>query len=123
MKEALIVGLGGMIGTLLRFGLGQGVSIWFEGWRFPVGTFVINIIGCLIIGVVAGIEERYQIISSPLRPFVYTGLLGGFTTFSAFGLEGVSLMRKGLPAIAVLYVLLSVLVGLAAVWLGMRLVK
>ena len=74
-----------------------------------------------MIGVLAGLAERHDLFSSDARLFLFTGLLGGYTTFSAFALEGLFLLRRGEIAVAILYALLSVLSGLVAVWLGFKL--
>ncbi len=85
------------------------------GWRFPVSTFAINIIGCFVIGTLAFFAEHRDLFSPDFRLFLFTGLLGGFTTFSAFGYEGMFLLRRGEIAIASAYAIASVLGGLAAV--------
>lgn len=80
-------------------------------------------LGCLAVGVLAGVGERYQVFGTEARLFLFTGLLGGFTTFSAFGLEASHLLRRGELAWAALYVGCSVVFGIAAVWLGFKLVS
>ncbi len=113
------VGLGGFIGSVARYG----VSVWLPpvaAGRFPLATFAVNCLGCLLIGLLAGALMRAPV-PEAVRLFLLTGVLGGFTTFSAFGLETVMLLRRGELGFAVLYVLASVLVGIAAVWLGLRL--
>ncbi|MFP7723246.1 fluoride efflux transporter CrcB [Lysobacter sp. A3-1-A15] len=118
----LYVGLGGAIGAMARHLLGGWVLHHTAQGRFPAGTFAVNVLGCLLIGVLAGLAERHAMFPPPLRVFLFTGLLGGFTTFSAFGLETLHLLRRGEAGMAAAYVLGSVLVGLAAVWIGFRLV-
>lgn len=88
-----------------------------------MNTFAVNILGCLTIGVLAGLAERHVMFSPDIRLFLFTGLLGGFTTFSAFSYEGVDLLRRGESAIALLYAFLSVLVGFGVVWLAIRLLS
>ena len=90
--------------------------------EFPGEPFGVNMIGCLAIGVLAGLVEHHDLFSQSIRLLLFTGLLGGFTTFSAFGYEGVFLLRRGLFSVATRYVLLSVLGGLAAVFAGMKLI-
>lgn len=108
----LYVALGGALGSMARYALfGWGNQV-FSDLKFPVGTFIVNTLGCLIVGFLAGLGERYQLFSSDARFFVFTGLLGGFTTFSAFGLETMLLLRRGDIVIALAYVVCSVLVGL-----------
>ena len=91
-------------------------------YRFPVGTFLVNVLGCLVVGVPAGLVERQGWSSPDARIFLFTGVTGGFATFSAFGLETVFLLRRGEVAIALAYVALSVFGGLAVLWLGMMIV-
>src|SRR5205085_1315116 len=88
---------------------------------FPFSTFCINVLGCFAIGALAALAEKQDFFSPDARLFLFTGLLGGFTTFSAFGLEGMFLLRRGEFLIALLYAALSVIVGFAAVWVGLKL--
>jgi CrcB protein len=122
MKALLLVGLGGCIGSIARYALGMLLTQPAAHGRFPLGTFAVNVLGCLLAGLLAGWWERQALLSADARLFVFTGLLGGFTTFSAFGLETVALLRRGEPGTAVLYAGGSVALGIAAVWLGLRLV-
>jgi CrcB protein len=80
-----------------------------------LSTLTVNILGCLIIGVLGALAEHHDLFSSSLRLFLFTGILGGFTTFSAVGYETLFLLRRGLMNIAVWYILLSVIGGTAAV--------
>jgi CrcB protein len=121
MKQALIVGLGGFIGSIGRYKLGGIILQHSVSWRFPLSTFAVNVIGCFIIGALAALVEHRDVFSSDTRLFLFTGLLGGFTTFSAFGYEGVFLLRRGEIGVALGYAGLSVVCGFAAVWLGLRL--
>jgi fluoride exporter len=89
-------------------------------WRFPVATFVVNVLGCLIAGLVIGLAETRAFLTADVRIVLFTGFLGGFTTFSAFGVETVSLLEKGELLVAIGYVGLSVLCGLAALWAAVR---
>lgn len=119
MKQALIVGLGGFVGSVLRFKLGGVILHNSATWRFPLSTFCVNVIGCFVIGALAGFAER-QAMSAEIRLLLFTGLLGGFTTFSAFGVEGVNLIRRGDIAVAASYALLSVVCGFAAVFIALK---
>ncbi len=121
MKHALFVGLGGFLGSIARYQLGALVGQPSLSWRFPLATFCVNLLGCLLIGILSGLAERYFVFTAEARLFLFTGLLGGFTTFSAFGVEGVNLIRRGEIAVACAYAALSVLCGFAAVWAGMKL--
>ena len=120
MKQALLVGLGGMIGSIARYKLGGAILHQTTAWRFPLSTFVINVAGCLVIGLLAALAEHRDFFSTEMRLFLFTGLLGGFTTFSAFGYEGVFLLRRGEVGTAALYAVASVLCGFAAVWVGFK---
>ena len=89
--------------------------------RFPLSTFAVNVMGCFVIGALAGLAEHRDMFSPDLRLFLLPGLLGGFTTFSAFGYEAVFLLRRGEFGVALAYAGLSVAVGFLAVWLGLKL--
>lgn len=115
MMSVLLVAIGGATGSVARFALGGWLGTTAAGWRFPISTFLVNVVGCLIIGGLAGIGERPGLLSYEARLFLFTGMLGGFTTFSAFGLETLTLVRRGDMIVAGTYVGLSVLVGLLAV--------
>lgn len=119
MSGLLWVGLGGGLGAMARHAVALGLGAPAPG-RFPWATLVVNVSGCLAIGLLAAAWARAAV-PEPTRLFLATGLLGGFTTFSAFGLESLALLRRGDPGLAALYVAASVLLGLGAVWLGLRL--
>ncbi len=120
MKHVLLVGLGGCLGAIARYKLGGYVLHHTTNWHFPLGTFTVNVLGCLVAGVLAGGIERQGWFSADTRTFLFVGLLGGFTTFSAFGVETVALLRKDHISIAIAYVAASVFCGLVALWLGMQ---
>ena len=122
IKQLLIVALGGAIGSMLRYKLGGFALHHTQRWNFPVSTFAVNVAGCLAIGILAALVEHHDLFSPSVRLLLFTGLLGGFTTFSAFGYEGVFLLRRGLVSVAAVYLSLSVLCGLAAVFVGMKLI-
>lgn len=121
MNHLLLVGLGGFIGSVARWKLSGWLLHLTMQQKFPYPTLAVNVLGCLAIGVLAGLATRHEMFGTGARLFLFTGLLGGFTTFSAFGLETLFLLRRGEPWIAALYVVASVVAGLLAVWLGMRL--
>ena len=121
-KQIFIVAIGGAIGSVLRYKLGGFALHHTQSWNFPVSTFSINLAGCFAIGILAASVEHHDLFSSSTRLLLFTGLLGGFTTFSAFGYESVFLLRRGLVSIAAGYVILSVAGGLLAVVLGMKLI-
>jgi CrcB protein len=123
VKAVLLVGLGGAVGSVLRYQLSGWILHHTVDWRFPAGTFAVNVAGCLVAGLLAGLAERHGWLSADARLLLFTGLLGGFTTFSAFGLETMFLLKRGEPMIAAANVLLSVAAGLAALWLGMSAIR
>jgi CrcB protein len=118
MKNLLLAGLGGFLGTMLRFGLATGLARLKSGWSFPIETLLVNVTGCLAIGFLAGVFEVRGVLPPATRAFLFVGVLGGYTTFSAFGAETFQLLRAGQFGFAALSVGLQVSVGLAAVWLG-----
>lgn len=122
LKQLFIVAVGGAIGSVLRYKLGGFALHHTQAWNFPVSTFGVNVIGCLVIGVLAALVEHHDLFSPSVRLLLFTGLLGGFTTFSAFGYESIFLLRRGLISVAASYVLLSVACGLVAVGVGMKLI-
>ncbi|GIP46490.1 fluoride efflux transporter CrcB [Paenibacillus sp. DXFW5] len=115
----VIVGLGGILGTLLRYYLGQWISTRsaHQGSLFPWGTWVINLSGSLLLGILAGLHTQHSI---PAWSWLMlgTGFCGAYTTFSTFGYETITLIGKGYKRQAVLYVLSSALLGVACAWLG-----
>ena len=121
-KQLFIVALGGAIGSMLRYKLGGFALHHTQSWNFPVSTFSINVVGCFVIGILAALVEHHDLFSPSVRLLLFTGLLGGFTTFSAFGYESVFLLRRGLLAIATSYVALSVVCGVLAVGAGIKLI-
>lgn len=123
MQSILLVGLGGFLGSIARYKLGGLILHMTAQDRFPYGTFTVNVLGCLVVGVLAGVAERYDVFGPDARLFLFTGLLGGFTTFSAFGLEAIYLIRRGDLGTAALYAGGSVVLGITAVWLGLKLVS
>lgn len=123
MYPVLIVAVGGALGSVARYLL----SVWAldltTDWRFPLGTFLVNVVGCLMIGIVAGLAVKIDFFTPDARLFLFTGLLGGFTTFSAFGLETFHLLRRAEFLVAGSYILLSIVVGLLMLWLGFLVVS
>jgi CrcB protein len=122
LKQILIVALGGAIGSVARYKLGGFALHHTQAWNFPLSTFSINVVGCFAIGVLAALVEHHDLFSPSMRLLLFTGLLGGFTTFSAFGYESVFLLRRQLFSIATVYISLSVAGGLIAVGGGMKLI-
>ena len=108
----LAVGLGGALGAVCRYLLGQVIPKLGSG--FPLATFAVNLLGCFVIGLVVGIAGRHTDIDPRLILFLQTGICGGFTTFSTFSLESLTLIEEGRITIGILYIVLSVLLGLFA---------
>jgi fluoride exporter len=113
----LMVGLGGCLGSVLRFWLGSFIAGRL-GSRFPYGTFVINITGSFLVGVVVTVLATKAHWSPNWRYLIPIGFIGGYTTFSAFEYETFRLFQDGQPLAAILNVTLSVVVGFAGVWAG-----
>jgi len=116
--SALLVGAGGFLGSLLRWGLGGLVHRIAPPTTFPVGILAVNALGCVAIGFVGGLADARVLTNEHTRLFLTIGLLGGFTTFSSFGYDTVSFLRDSEPGRAALNVGLQLVVGLAAVALG-----
>jgi CrcB protein len=116
MKLILFVGVGSFVGGALRYLISQFVQTRFLA-TFPYGTLSVNILGCLMIGLVFAVSERTNL-APEWRLFLATGICGGFTTFSAFSSETFSLLRDGQVWYASAYVLASVLLGLLATFIG-----
>ncbi len=123
MIQAFLVGAGGFLGSVLRFAVGALVHRALPVSSFPYGTFVVNILGCSAIGILAGLAETRQILGTEFRLFLIVGLLGGFTTFSTFGWETLSLLRDAERLKAVTNVVLQIVVGIAGAWTGYALAK
>lgn len=115
----LLVAIAGAAGTLLRYVMG-GVLARATGGVFPWETFLINALGCLAIGAVAGALDKGALLPPPIRMALMVGFIGGFTTFSTFALEAFRLASATQWAAAAGYVMLTNLVGFAAVWVGYR---
>lgn|SRR5688572_8767948 len=122
MKEVVLVAAGGATGALARYGAGLLVAR-LPGKPMPLATLAVNLVGCLIIGMVGQYLSGHSPAGSPaLRYGVVIGFLGALTTFSAFGWDSVELLQKGHAGLALANVGANVVVGLGAVWLGMCLV-
>jgi CrcB protein len=118
MRDLLLVGGGGFLGSVSRWLVAGWVHRALGVSAFPVGTLVVNVAGCLVIGLAAGLAEGRGVLGPEARLFLLLGFLGGFTTFSTFGYETVGLARGGEDLHALANVGLHLGLGLAAVWLG-----
>ncbi len=118
----LYIMAGALVGAPLRYFIGGHTQRWIAS-GFPWGTLVVNVTGCFLIGVVAILAERHDWLSREARLLLITGFLGSYTTFSAFSFETYGLMRGDEPVRAGAYILCSVVIGLAATWLGAALAR
>src|SRR6476646_5614668 len=122
IKNILLVAFGGGLGSVCRF-LCQKFIYEAHPQAFPLGTFLVNISGCLLIGIFSGLAEKGNLLTPDWRLLLTTGLCGGFTTFSSFAFENIALMKGGYFGYFVLYTAGSVVLGLLATWLGLTLIK
>jgi len=113
----LLIAIGGALGSVARYLLSTFV-LRVTGTLFPLGTFVVNVIGCLVFGAIAGAASQRVQIAPGLRLFLLTGILGGFTTFSAYTFESYTLMRDGQFLWASINVVGQVVAGLAGLWVA-----
>jgi CrcB protein len=118
MVTFLWVALGGALGSMARYGVSVSVNRWI-GTPVPLATAIVNIVGCAVIGVMAGLVagETWRI-STETRAFAFAGLMGGFTTFSSLGLETLTLVQGGRAGAAAGNVVIQLVLGLAAVFAG-----
>ena len=118
MERLLWVGAGGFLGSILRYGIGGLMGRFKAGWTFPLETLLINVSGCLILGLLAGLSESRGVFSGTTRAFLFIGVLGGFTTFSTFGYETFQLLRDGQWPAAASSTALQIGLGIGGVWAG-----
>jgi CrcB protein len=118
----LVIGLGGALGAIARYVLSSWIYQKYF-YTFPWGTFVVNMLGCFVLGIVYVLGVENLVTSPNTRLFISVGFLGAFTTFSTLSLETLNLIKSGEIIVAVLNGLGSLLVGLIAVWLGMSLTQ
>ncbi len=118
MLSILLVAFGGAAGSVSRFLVTGWVQSSLGDPLVPNGTMVVNLVGCLAIGSLAGFLEARHVMTAETRALLFVGFLGGFTTFSSFGFETISMLRGGAVGAALANVALQVVAGLAAVWLG-----
>jgi fluoride exporter len=120
MKTFFVIGLGSGIGGICRY-LAQ---VYIGKYTsFPVGTLVVNLTGCFLIGILFGLSGKYAWMTMEWRLFLITGICGGYTTFSSFSLESLTLLRQGNFLYFSLYILGSVVVGLLATVAGASLIR
>lgn len=122
MQRIIFVGVAGLVGTLGRYWL-SGLIARRYGETFPWGTMVVNALGCFVTGAVYYVSEERFLVSPTVRSVILIGLLGGFTTFSSYGLQTFTLLREGEFGLAVMNVTLSNVLGLLLIWAGYTLMK
>jgi fluoride exporter len=123
MHNILIIGIGGFLGSVLRYLISGYVQNISQSVSFPYGTLSVNIIGCLLIGIISQLVELQIGITSETRLFLMVGVLGGFTTFSAFGNEALNLLQDQRVFLFLMYTVSHLIIGLSAVYLGRMIIK
>lgn len=119
VKQFLLVGLGGAAGSMLRYLTSILTARFFSG-MFPLSTFITNVAGCFLIGILMGILIENNSSNHQLRLLLVTGFCGGYTTFSAFSYENLMLFNSNNGLLAIGYIFASVVLGMLAVWLGLN---
>lgn len=123
IKTILLVGLGGGLGSVLRYLITAFAGKLFHAAFFPIGTFAVNVTGCFMMGLLLGWCELHLSLHPHLKLLFITGFCGGFTTFSTFSAESIKLFESGNTLMAVFYILSSTLTGLLAIWCGLGLTR
>jgi len=122
IKNFLIVGFGGAAGSMLRYAVQKIFQVQSTA-AFPTGTLLVNTAGCFLIGILWSVVSRSLTWNEEMKLFLMTGFCGGFTTFSAFTLEGIGLLKENKTALFILYLTASVVGGLLATFIGIRIAK
>ena len=116
MGKLLLAGIGGFIGSALRYAVAGLVQNRSDSIRFPFGTLAVNLLGCAAIGFLSQLAESRGVFTAEARVLIFIGVLGGFTTFSAFGNETMNLWRDGENTVACVNVAANVVLCLGAIW-------
>jgi fluoride exporter len=122
MVKLLLIGFAGFIGTLGRYWL-SGIVARRYGETFPLGTLVVNLVGCFLVGLMFYVMQERYLVNQNVRTIILIGLLGGFTTFSSLGLQTFTLLQDNEIALAVLNMVASNVLGLLLVWAGYTLAR
>ncbi len=122
LKNLIIVAVGGGVGSALRYLVQETLHKQIDNFE-PYGTFVVNVLGCLLLGLLAGFVEQEKLVNPSLNLLLISGFCGGFTTFSTFAYQGHSLFQSDKPLQAVLYIGVSVIIGLLAAYFGYRITR
>jgi fluoride exporter len=123
MHNILIVGIGGFLGSILRYLISGYVQNLSQSVSFPYGTLSVNIIGCFLIGIISQLVDLQIGVTAETRLFLMVGVLGGFTTFSAFGNETMTLLQDQRFFLSLMYMGSHLFIGLSAVFLGRMIIK
>lgn len=122
MQKALLIGLAGLIGTIARYAIAE-LAVKRFGTDFPVGTLIVNVVGCFLAGVLFYLMRDRLPVSETWQAVILIGFLGGFTTFSSFGLQTFALVRDGAVGLAVINIAASNILGFLMVWVGYSLAR
>lgn len=122
IRNLILIGVGGCIGSICRYLSQQFVQNHYPS-SIPLGTMLVNISGCFIIGIIYALSDRGNLLSPELRIFLATGFCGGFTTFSSFAYENVTMVLDGEFFYTAVYLLISIIIGFGAAHAGILLVK
>ena len=122
LKHFLLVGLGGAAGSMLRY-LTALLTARYYAASFPLATFLTNVLGCFLIGIFIGLFWHSTQLNQQLRLLLVTGFCGGYTTFSTFSSENLTLLQSGHILTAIAYITASIAAGLLAIWLGLFIAK
>ena len=122
IRTLLLIGTGGFLGSISRFMASRFVQDYFPS-SFPVGTFIVNVTGCFLIGLIYGFSEKSSLLTTGWKMFLAVGFCGGFTTFSTFANENLALLRDGEFLHFLLYTGLSVFLGITATFIGVIITK
>jgi CrcB protein len=123
MHNIIIVGIGGFLGSILRYLISGYVQNLSRSVSFPYGTLSVNIIGCFLIGIISQLVDLQIGVTAETRLFLMVGILGGFTTFSAFGNETMNLLQDQRFFLSLIYIGSHLFIGLSAVFLGRMIIK
>jgi CrcB protein len=118
MAQIFLVGIGGFLGSILRYVLSGWIHRLLDNPWFPYGTLGVNVSGCLLLGFLAGLADNRSLFTSETRVLIFIGVLGGFTTFSTFAFETFSLAKNTQNLAALINIVLQLVLGLVAVWAG-----
>jgi len=121
--SVILVGLGGLIGSVLRYLIAVLYSRHSPSTAIPYGTLTVNIVGCLVIGIVYGLSERFHLLTPNWRLFLATGICGGFTTFSSFAYENVTMLQQSNYIGFAVYSISSFVLSLLSAFAGISIIK